>query len=93
MLKNLSVEKFVEETSTGSPTPGGGSVAALVGSIGAALNVMVYNLTVGKKVYTDFEPELKTEMENSANRLTEISKELLKRYIVLYRFFKLSGLA
>lgn len=77
MLKNLSVEKFVEETSTGSPTPGGGSVAALVGSIGAALNVMVYNLTVGKKVYTDFEPELKTEMENSANRLTEISKELL----------------
>lgn len=77
MLKNLTVEQFVEETASGAPTPGGGSVAALVGSIGAALNIMVYNLTVGKKVYTAYEPELKTEMEKSANRLTEIYKELL----------------
>lgn len=78
MLKNYTVEEFVKETASGSPTPGGGSVAALVGSIGAALNIMVYNLTVGKKTYTEYEPELKTEMEKSAQRLSEISVELLE---------------
>ena len=35
----------------GFPAPGGGSVAALAGSLGAALSAMVANLTVGKKGY------------------------------------------
>jgi glutamate formiminotransferase/formiminotetrahydrofolate cyclodeaminase len=50
-LMSMTVSRFVDEVSTESPAPGGGSVAALMGSLGAALAVMVANLTVGKKGY------------------------------------------
>lgn len=42
---------FVDDVSTESPAPGGGSVAALAGSLAAALAAMVANLTVGKRGY------------------------------------------
>jgi glutamate formiminotransferase/formiminotetrahydrofolate cyclodeaminase len=48
-LIDRSVRGFVDELSTDSPAPGGGSVAALCGSLGAALATMVANLTIGKK--------------------------------------------
>ena len=44
-----SVEGFLEELSSSSATPGGGSAAALMGSMGASLVSMVANLTTGKK--------------------------------------------
>jgi len=47
----MTVQRFADEVSTESPAPGGGSVAALMGSLGAALATMVANLTVGKKGY------------------------------------------
>ena len=50
-LMSLTVARFIDEVSTESPAPGGGSVAALMGSLGAALATMVANLTVGKKGY------------------------------------------
>jgi glutamate formiminotransferase/formiminotetrahydrofolate cyclodeaminase len=50
-LGSLSVRRFADVLSTDSPTPGGGSVAALSGALGAALAAMVGNLTVGKKGY------------------------------------------
>jgi glutamate formiminotransferase/formiminotetrahydrofolate cyclodeaminase len=50
-LMSMSALRFVDEVSTESPAPGGGSVAALMGSLGAALATMVANLTVGKKGY------------------------------------------
>ena len=50
-LVSMTVERFVDEVSSSSPAPGGGSVAALAGSLGAALAAMVANLTVGKKGY------------------------------------------
>ncbi len=50
-LASLTVERFVDEVSSNSPAPGGGSVAALAGSLGAALAAMVANLTVGKAGY------------------------------------------
>jgi glutamate formiminotransferase/formiminotetrahydrofolate cyclodeaminase len=50
-LMSLTAARFVDEVSTESPAPGGGSVAALMGSLGAALATMVANLTVGKKGY------------------------------------------
>jgi glutamate formiminotransferase/formiminotetrahydrofolate cyclodeaminase len=50
-LVSMAVDRFVDEVSSDSPAPGGGSVAALAGSLAAGLSAMVANLTVGKKQY------------------------------------------
>jgi glutamate formiminotransferase / formiminotetrahydrofolate cyclodeaminase len=57
-LMLLPVERFVDDVSSASPAPGGGSVAALAGSLGAALCAMVANLTVGAQGYQDVSDEL-----------------------------------
>ncbi len=44
---------FVDEVSRDTPAPGGGSVSALAGALGAALGAMVANLSVGKGEYDD----------------------------------------
>ena len=48
-LVGMTVRGFVEETASESPAPGGGSVAALLGSLGAALATMVANLSSHKR--------------------------------------------
>ncbi|MFW5741410.1 MAG: cyclodeaminase/cyclohydrolase family protein, partial [Myxococcota bacterium] len=58
-LVDRTVTGFVDECSMESPAPGGGSVAALAGSLGAALASMVANLTVGKKGYDAVWEEMK----------------------------------
>jgi len=50
-LAGMSLADFIDELSMDSPTPGGGSVAALCGALSAALSSMVANLTVGRKGY------------------------------------------
>lgn len=58
MLIDLNIKEFVAETASNSPVPGGGSVAALAGSLGVALATMVANLTVGKEKYAAVEAEM-----------------------------------
>ena len=50
-LLELPVGEFLERTASASPTPGGGSVAALTGALAGALVAMVARLTDGKKGY------------------------------------------
>jgi methenyltetrahydrofolate cyclohydrolase len=45
MLINMTLKDFIDELKSDSPAPGGGSAAALAGAIGAALAIMVGNLT------------------------------------------------
>lgn len=52
-LVDLRIPEFLDETSSDSPAPGGGSVAALCGGLSAALAAMVGNLTANKKDYAD----------------------------------------
>lgn len=59
-LVSRTVTDFVDECSMDSPAPGGGSVAALAGALGAGLACMVANLTVGKKGYESAWEEMKT---------------------------------
>ena len=44
---------FVDEVSRDTPAPGGGSVSALAGALGAALGAMVANLSIGKGEFDD----------------------------------------
>ncbi|MBN1826479.1 MAG: glutamate formimidoyltransferase [Candidatus Eisenbacteria bacterium] len=57
-LASMRVCDFSDEVSTESPAPGGGSVAAVCGSMGAALAGMVANLTVRKKGMEDVWDEM-----------------------------------
>ena len=56
---------FVDEVSRDTPAPGGGSVAALAGALGAALASMVANLSVGKGEFDDRYDELCTIAERA----------------------------
>ncbi|OQA22570.1 MAG: Methenyltetrahydrofolate cyclohydrolase [Chloroflexi bacterium ADurb.Bin360] len=49
---------FLESVAANTPTPGGGSVAALAGALGAGLAAMVGRLTVGKRKYAAVEEEM-----------------------------------
>lgn len=52
-LADMSVKAFVEETASESPAPGGGSISAAMGAMGAALATMVANLSSHKKGWDD----------------------------------------
>ncbi len=52
-LADLTVKAFVEETSRESPAPGGGTIAAAMGALGAALGTMVANLSAHKRGWDD----------------------------------------
>jgi len=52
-LVKLNLRQFCNETLSDSPAPGGGSVAALMGALGASLGGMVANLSAGKRGWDD----------------------------------------
>ena len=59
MATDQTMNAFLDDLASSSPTPGGGSVAALAGALGAALISMVCSLTIGKKKYASVEAEMK----------------------------------
>jgi glutamate formiminotransferase/formiminotetrahydrofolate cyclodeaminase len=52
-LARMDLREFCNETLSDSPAPGGGSVAALIGALGASLGGMVANLSAGKRGWDD----------------------------------------
>jgi glutamate formiminotransferase/formiminotetrahydrofolate cyclodeaminase len=52
-LVRMDLKRFSEETANESPAPGGGSVAAYMGALGAALGTMVANLSAHKRGWDD----------------------------------------
>jgi len=73
-LVEMKVTEFVDEVSRESPTPGGGSIAALTGALGAALGSMVSNLTANKRGSQDVDQVL----NEAAEKLQEIKDQLIK---------------
>ena len=71
-LIDLSVKGFTDELSSNSPAPGGGSVAALSGGLGAALTSMVAALSHEKKGYLE-----KREMMEKVGEKTQKIKDRL----------------
>lgn len=51
---------YIDEVASGKPTPGGGSVAAIVGALAAALGEMVINLSLGRDPHADVDKKLET---------------------------------
>ncbi|MCY4363235.1 MAG: cyclodeaminase/cyclohydrolase family protein [Gammaproteobacteria bacterium] len=65
MFKEQQLQTFLDQLASSASTPGGGSAAAIMGAMGAALVSMVANLTVGKKKYEEVEEEMQGFLEQS----------------------------
>ena len=65
MIKDKPVQTFLDDLASKASTPGGGSAAAIMGAMGAALVSMVANLTVGKKNYEAVDDEMQELLARS----------------------------
>jgi len=72
-LASLTVQGFADETSRDSAAPGGGSVAALAGALGAALAAMVANLPHPKSTFEG----VRDQLEQVSVRGQELKQQLL----------------
>lgn len=72
-LVDLTARGFAEETASESPAPGGGSISAYMGALGAALATMVANLSAHKAAYDDRWEEFSA----AAERGQELMERLL----------------
>ncbi len=73
-LVELKVTDFVDEVSRESPAPGGGSIAALAGALGASLSSMVSNLTANKRG----SDEVDKILNDAAEECQQIKEQLVK---------------
>lgn len=96
MFIEKSLKEYVEAVLSKEPTPGGGSVSALAGSLGAALTTMVGNLTIGRKIYEELDAETKElmdknfkELHTSIERLNSIIDEDTKAFDKVMEAFKM----
>jgi formiminotetrahydrofolate cyclodeaminase len=77
MIKDKSIQVFLDELASKASTPGGGSAAAIIGAMGAALISMVANFTVGKKGYEDVDAEAQEILDKSEKLRTQLT-EMIK---------------
>ena len=73
-LIKMRINDFLDELASDSPAPGGGTVAALSGAVGASLVSMVCNLTRGKEKYKDVQEEIKKVLRKSE----QLRKQLME---------------
>ncbi|XMB72815.1 cyclodeaminase/cyclohydrolase family protein [Mycoplasmatota bacterium WC30] len=79
-LVDLSVKEFLNELSSKSPAPGGGSVAALSGANAVSLVMMVSSLTTKKKKFRALSEEIQNEYKKIIESFVS-AKELFVQYI------------
>jgi glutamate formiminotransferase/formiminotetrahydrofolate cyclodeaminase len=73
-LIDLTLKRFTEETASESPAPGGGSISAYVGALGAALGTMVANLSAHKRGWDNRWEEFSDWAEKGKYFHTELLK-------------------
>lgn len=76
-LIDLKLIDFINEVDSKSPAPGGGSVSALLGTLGVSLSRMVGHLTLGKKKYLALDVSIQEEFEKTITNLEVKKQELL----------------
>jgi formiminotetrahydrofolate cyclodeaminase len=82
-LTDKPVASFLDELASNAPAPGGGSVAALSGALGAALVSMVCNLTLGKKGYEEVQGDIEGLLAQSEALRKEMA-DLLEADVAAY---------
>jgi formiminotetrahydrofolate cyclodeaminase len=91
-LTQQTVTDFLDALASNAPAPGGGSVAALSGALGAALLSMVCNLTLGKSKYAAVQPEIEAlvaKTEALRQRLTGLLEADVQVYTGVSAAYKM----
>lgn len=92
-LAEMTVTQFADVLASNAPAPGGGSVAALEGALGAALTAMVCNLTQGKKQYADhrgFVMQAQAKATDLQKRFIDVMDRDTEAFLVVSRAFSMS---
>lgn len=69
-----SLDGWIDQLAGGAPTPGGGSAAALAGTLAAALVAMVARLTVGRKAYAAVDAQARAIVEEAEQLRGELRR-------------------
>ena len=77
-LASMNIYDFADVLASDAPAPGGGSVAALNGTLSTGLSAMVGNLTYSKKAYKDVK-DIMIETSDRAQRLKDFFTESIDR--------------
>ncbi|MCH8012275.1 MAG: glutamate formimidoyltransferase [Candidatus Marinimicrobia bacterium] len=91
-LASMSLNNFIDEVSTDSPAPGGGSVAAMIGSLGSALISMVASLTHSKKGMETYKSEMEeigVKSQELKNRLATLVDEDTRAFDAVMSVFRM----
>lgn len=78
MYSKTTIADFLGNLGSASPTPGGGTAAALTGALASSLCSMVASLTLGRERFKDAWPEMETALKKS-QALTETLVDLMDR--------------
>jgi methenyltetrahydrofolate cyclohydrolase len=92
VITQSSIDEFLERLASGEPTPGGGSAAAIMGAMGAALVSMVCSVSIGKKGYEAVESEMRavrSQSETLRLRLAAMVAEDVSAFDSLMSAYKL----
>jgi formiminotetrahydrofolate cyclodeaminase len=88
MLTELSVRDYAARLASADPTPGGGSAAALLGALAAALGEMVGNFTRNKEGWAEVEPAL-AELTTHREALLDLTDRDAEAYAQVGAAYKL----
>jgi formiminotetrahydrofolate cyclodeaminase len=87
------LKSYTDALARGQPTPGGGSAAALVGALAAALTSMVANFTVGREKFAAVEAEVRqllAESERLRAELERLTQADTEAYGLVSRAYKMA---
>ncbi|MFT5117839.1 MAG: formiminotetrahydrofolate cyclodeaminase [Kiritimatiellia bacterium] len=73
MIKDMTIQAFLDGLASKTSTPGGGGASAVSGAMGAALISMVANFTIGKKGHEDVERECREILAKSEKLRSELT--------------------
>ena len=76
MIKDMTIQTFLDELAGKASTPGGGAAAAISGAMGAALISMVANFTIGKKGYEDVEDQSKDILDKAEKLRADLTEAI-----------------
>lgn len=85
-IYEMTLNEYLEIASSKSPTPGGGSVSAVVAANACAMVSMVANLTLDKKNYEQYQNDINSILNSTEKIMIQI-KELTKKDILAFQNF------